>query len=165
MDQDWVMANGGWDGSCDTWQNFYAMTSEEDPFSKIMNGTGPFKFDHWTEGEEIVLTRNDDYWRTAAVGPIWDGGPSGLAKLARVVIKMVDEWGTRFAMLQAGDADSVEVPPENRPQVDPSVDETCKYDLATSGFVCEGSGSGFTMYRDFPQVSRTDIFLNFNIAK
>src|SRR3970282_1001280 len=93
MDQDWVMANGGWDGSCDTWQNFYAMTSEEDPFSKIMNRTGPFKFDHWTEGEEIVLTRNDDYWRTAAVGPIWDGGPSGLAKLARVVIKMVDEWG------------------------------------------------------------------------
>jgi len=165
MDQDWVVANGGWDGSCDTWQNFYAMTSEEDPFTKIMNGTGPFKLDHMTEGEEIVLARFDGYWRTAAMGPAWEGGPTGPSALARVVIKMVDEWGTRFAMMQAGDADNATVNPENRPQVDPLVDETCKFDLTTSGFNCEGSGSGFRMYRDFPQVLRTDIFLNFNIAK
>jgi peptide/nickel transport system substrate-binding protein len=25
LDQDWVAANGGWDGSCDTWQQFYAI--------------------------------------------------------------------------------------------------------------------------------------------
>ena len=25
-------------------------------------GTGPWKFDHWTRGTEIVLTRNDNYW-------------------------------------------------------------------------------------------------------
>jgi peptide/nickel transport system substrate-binding protein len=162
MDQDWVMANGGWDGSCDTWQNFYAMTSEEDPFSKIMNGTGPFKFDHWTEGEEIVLVRNDDYWRTE---PAWDGGPTGPAALARVVIRQVDEWGTRFAMMQAGDADFVEVNPENRPQIDPLVDGTCKYNLETFGFDCEGTGGDIRMYRDYPTVTRTDIFLNFNIAK
>ena len=55
MDKEWVVENGGWDGSCDTWQNFYAMTSEDDPFTAIANGTGPFKLDHWTKGEEIVL--------------------------------------------------------------------------------------------------------------
>ena len=33
------------------------------PFTGITNGTGPFKLDHWTQGEEIVLVRNDDYWR------------------------------------------------------------------------------------------------------
>ena len=31
MDQAWVVAQGGWDGSCDTWQNYYAEPSENDP--------------------------------------------------------------------------------------------------------------------------------------
>jgi peptide/nickel transport system substrate-binding protein len=35
MDMEWVVENGGWDGSCDTWQNFYAMQSSEDPFTGI----------------------------------------------------------------------------------------------------------------------------------
>jgi ABC-type transport system substrate-binding protein len=165
MDQEWVIENGGWDGSCDTWQNFYAMTGEEDPFSKIINGTGPFMLDHWTEGEEIVLTRNPNYWRTAEVGPAWEGGPTGPAALERVVVLLVDEWGTRFAMLQAGDADNVTVNAENRPQVDPLVGETCVYDLATAGFNCEETGDGFRMFRGLPQVSRTDVFFNFNIRR
>jgi ABC-type transport system substrate-binding protein len=162
MDQDWVIENGGWDGTCETWQNFYAMTSEEDPFSKIANGTGPFIFDHWTEGEEIVLVRNEDYWRTE---PAWDGGPTGPAALARVVIRMVDEWGTRFAMLQAGDADFVEVPPENRPQVDPLVGEMCVFNAELNDFECERTGAGVRMYRGHPTVTRTDVFFNFNIAR
>jgi len=164
MDQGWVIANGGWDGTCETWQNFYAMTSEEDPFSKIVNGTGPFMLDHWTEGEEIVLARNTSYWRTE---PAWDGGPTGPSALARVVINMVDEWGTRFAMLQAGDADNVTVPPENRPQVDPLVSETCAYNAETLGFDCAATGvaNGFRMYRGHPTVSRTDVFFNFDIVR
>lgn len=163
MDQDWVIANGGWDGSCDTWQSFYAMTSEEDPFSKIINGTGPFAFDHWIEGEEIVLTRNADYWRTEAA---WDGGPTGPAALARIVIRQVDEWGTRFAMFQAGDADFAEVPAENRPQIDPLVGELCMYNFETFGFDCEETGTGaFRAYRGQPSVSRQDVFFNFDIVR
>ncbi len=26
MEKKWVVENGGWDGSCDTWQNFYGIT-------------------------------------------------------------------------------------------------------------------------------------------
>lgn len=26
-------------------------------------GTGPYKFDNWTEGSQIVFTKNDDYWQ------------------------------------------------------------------------------------------------------
>jgi ABC-type transport system substrate-binding protein len=121
MDQKWVVAGGGWDGSCDTWQNFYAPTSADNPFSKIMNGTGPFKLDHWTAGQEIVLTRNDTYW----------GEP---AKLERVVIQNIAEWGTRFAELQAGDADVVTVPVENRSQADALVGEFSVFDTATSTY-------------------------------
>jgi ABC-type transport system substrate-binding protein len=162
MDQDWVIANGGWDGSCDTWQNTYAMTWEEDPFRQIINGTGPFMLDHWTEGEEIVLNRFPDYWRTE---PAWDGGPTGPAALARIVIRSVDEWGTRFAMLQAGDADNVTVPPENRSQVDPLVTQTCTYDATTFDFTCDGPTTGLRMYRGYPTVTRTDVFFNFNITR
>jgi ABC-type transport system substrate-binding protein len=166
MNKDWTIAQGGWDGSCDTWQNYYAVSSESDPLSKVMNGTGPFKFDHWTEGEEMVFTRNDNYWRNATTGPLFDGGPVGPAKLAQVIFKQVDEWGTRFAMLQAGDADFVNVPPENRPQVDPLVGTTCSYNADTLDFDCEKTGSGtLVKYRGYPQVTRTDVFFNFNITK
>ena len=51
---------------------------------------------------------------------------SGPAKLARVVIKEIDEWGTRFAALQAGDADYVTVNPEFWPQVDEIASKDCR---------------------------------------
>ena len=121
MDMQWVQANGGWDGSCDTWQNFYGMVSADDPFSAIANGTGAFKLDHWTPGEEIVLTKFDGYWGEAA-------------KLDRVTFKIIPEFGTRFAMLQAGDADSIDVSVENRPQVDPFVGVMRVYDPATNAY-------------------------------
>jgi ABC-type transport system substrate-binding protein len=122
MDKEWVMENGGWDGSCDTWQNYYAMTAAEDPFSTVVNGTGPFKLDHWTPGQEIVLTKNADYW----------GEP---AKLDRVVIQIVPEFGTAFAALQAGDADSIDVDPSVRVQVDPMVSEMRVFDSATNTYL------------------------------
>jgi ABC-type transport system substrate-binding protein len=121
VDQKWVGENGGWDGSCDTWQNFYAQQSSDDPIGQITNGTGPYKLDHWTQGQEIVMTRNDEYW----------GAP---AKNARVVIDIIPEWGTRFAMLQAGDADFVDVPVENRAQADAMVGEFRVFDLASNQY-------------------------------
>ncbi len=163
MDQKWVVENGGWDGSCDTWQNFYAITSENDPFTSIMNGTGPFMLDNWTKGQEIDLVRNDNYWRTE---PAWEGGPVGPAALERVVIKQVDEWGTRFAMLQAGDADAATVNSDAYVQVDPLVGELCKYDAATDSYsgTCQTTGDGaLRLYQGAPAISRQDVFPNFNI--
>ena len=105
MSKAWVAAKGGWDGDCATWQNFYGKTSEElveSGLGTFENGTGPFKLDHWTPGEEIVLVANEDYWVTE---PLWEGGPTGAPALKTVIIKSIDEFSTRFAMLQAGDAD------------------------------------------------------------
>ena len=175
MDQDWTVANGGWDGSCDTWQNFYAVPSESDPLTAIANGTGPFKLDHWTPGEEIVLARNDDYWREPA-------------KLERVVIQSVDEWGTRFAMFQAGDADVVTVNPEDRSQMDELVGSMRTFDLASNSYgeeveVCDydpsqlgaakfipcaagetGTGGPVRLYIGRPSLASQDLFFTFNIA-
>ena len=66
LDKDWAIENGAWDGSCDTWQNWYAILAENDTLGEIANGTGPFMLDHWTKGEEIALARNDNYWREPA---------------------------------------------------------------------------------------------------
>jgi ABC-type transport system substrate-binding protein len=174
MDMEWVMENGGWDGSCDTWQNFYAMTAAEDPFTTIMNGTGPFKLDHWTQGQEIVLARNETYW----------GEP---AALERVVTMIVEEWGTRFAMLQAGDADEVDVNRENTPQADALVGEfrvfnipentydpvqpLCSIDSAALGvakFIACGAGETGTdgplrLYIGRPQLQMDVVIYNFAI--
>jgi len=121
LEQKWVVSNAGWDGSCDTWQNFYASTTEDDSIDKVANGTGPFKLDHWTPTEEIVLTKNADYWGEAP-------------KLDRVVRLVIDEFGTRFAMLQAGDADYIDVLPDQRPQVDLLVGLMDAYDPATGEY-------------------------------
>jgi len=156
MDEQWVVENGGWDGSCDTWVNFYAISSGDNIFSTIANGTGPFKLDHWTPGEEIVLVRNDNYWREPA-------------KLERFIIKSIDEWGTRFAMLQAGDGDYIAVPRENTPQVDPMVGERCQFDIAANAYpeTCEmvDETKPLRLYIGRPAIVHQDVFMNFNIAQ
>jgi peptide/nickel transport system substrate-binding protein len=176
MNKDWTIANGGWDDDCATWQDYYNEPSESNPFSTITNGTGPFKLDHWTPGEEVVLVRFDDYWREPA-------------KLERVVTKFVNEWGTRFAMMQAGDADFVAVPPENRIQMDALVGEIEIFDLDKNEYlamqeVCgfnsssqgvekftacapgaTGTGGPFRLSIGRPSTSRTDMFLNFNVVE
>jgi len=125
VDKNWAIQNKAWDGSCDTWQNYYSVTNETDPLSKIMNGTGPFVLDHWTPGQEIVLARNDNYW---------GGQAKKQAALKRVVIQIIPEWGTRFAELQAGDADEVDVPVANRSQADALVGEDCQYDSVNNTY-------------------------------
>ncbi len=60
-------------------------------------GTGPFKFASYTEGSEVVLERNPDYYR------------SGVPYLDKAVFKIIGDPNTRFAALQAGDIDMIGV--------------------------------------------------------
>jgi peptide/nickel transport system substrate-binding protein len=160
LNQKWASTNGAWDGSCDTWQKFYGMTSDEDPLSKIMNGTGPFKFDNWDQANsQVTLARNDAYWRTE---PAWTGGPTGPAKLQKVVITGINEWGTRFSMLQAGDADFIVVPRANVVQVDPLVGETCQWNADKGDFdACQATSSQpIRLFKGHPAVTQDTMFLN-----
>lgn len=118
LDMEWMVENGDWDGDCATWRNWHNPTAEETILFDKVNGTGPFKLDHWTPGEEIVMVANEDYWRTE---PIWEGGPSGPPSIKTAIIKLVEEWGTRLAMLETGDADWIEVDIANIAQIDPLV--------------------------------------------
>ena len=68
-------------------------------------GTGAFKFDSWTQGDRIELSRNPDYW----------GEP---AKLDNVTFKFISDPTAAFAAVMAEDVDvfSNFPAPENLPQ-------------------------------------------------
>jgi peptide/nickel transport system substrate-binding protein len=151
----WVIQQGGWDGNPATAEKYHDPAAEQDELFKVMNGTGPYKLERWVPGDEVDLVRNDNYWLTQ---PLWDGGPYGPAKIQRVVIKNVPEWGTRFAMLQAGDADLATVDRQYISQVDPLVKETCDY--KTNQCTTINPSGTLRLYKGLPTVIADTIFFN-----
>jgi len=155
----WVVAGGGWDGSCDTWQTFYGKVAEDlnaGPLGTTAMGTGPYKLDKWTPQEEIVMVANENYWRTE---PIWEGGPSGVPALKKVIIKSVEEFSTRLAMLQAGDADQTVLGSQADWSImDTLVGEECELYYKN----CQTKGDGMLrLMRNGGISSRTDMYFNF----
>ncbi len=130
VDREFTIARGGWDEDCARWRDFYQVEKEALPLHDVANGTGPFKLERWVPGEEIVLVRNEDYWRAPA-------------KLKRVVIKVVEEFGTRKLMLEQGDADIIDVDRQYIPQM-------------------EGLPGVRTVY-NLPSLANTAIFFNYDI--
>jgi peptide/nickel transport system substrate-binding protein len=162
MSKEWVVAKGGWDGSCATWQKFYGLTAANDPIAEIANGTGPYQLVSWDHATKTVtLKAFDGYWRTDA---LWDGAKTGPAAIKNVIIKGVDEWGTRFSMLQAGDADFAVVDRSNISQVDPLVGERADFDVTANKFgdlkATSTPDQPLRLWFGVPALTRTDIFLN-----
>lgn len=160
LDKDWAIENGAWDGDCANWVNWYAPGAEianAEQIGAITNGTGPFKLESWTPNEEMVFVRNDDYWQTE---PLYEGGHSGPAAFERYIIRIIPEFGTAYATLQAGDADYITVNTADWPQADTLVGEDCDYQTGS----CEVVGDGVAQrWAGMPRPARTDIFMNFNV--
>ncbi len=53
-------------------------------------GTGPFKFDSWTPGEQLTLVRNDDYWGEQA-------------QLEKIIFQPISDNAARLQALQNGE--------------------------------------------------------------
>ncbi len=128
----WSVGRGDWDGSK---AGLGAMNNPADPSgTKLFSagiGTGPFKIASWDrQNRQVVLERHDAYWRDPA-------------KLARVVIRVIEEFGPRKLMLEQGDADIITV---NRPE-----------QTQVEGL------RGVRIADDIPQLSNVGIFMNLNI--
>jgi peptide/nickel transport system substrate-binding protein len=80
-------------------------------------GTGPFKFDSWTRGDKLVLTRFDDYWGKTDPNPsAWHG--TG-AKLDQLIFKPISDNAARLQALQAGEIQGYDlVEPQDIPTIE-----------------------------------------------
>ncbi len=91
----WSIAHGDWDGTEATWEKFNNSAKEQSPLFEREDGSGPFKLVRWDRRtQEFLLERFDGYWRAPA-------------KIKYVVVKGVNEFGTRKLMLLNGDADTI----------------------------------------------------------
>lgn len=102
VDREWAVERGAWDGSCATWQNWYAIQSEESALAATILGTGPYALDYWTPGAAYTLLSNDDYWR--GDDPMWDDGPFGVPALGSVRVLQVTDANERWQLLESGAA-------------------------------------------------------------
>jgi peptide/nickel transport system substrate-binding protein len=76
-----------------------ANATTDDPWASDWLGEnsasfGPFKVESLTPSEEVVLVRNEDYWR-------------GVPTIERVIIRAVPEAATRVQLLLSGDVDII----------------------------------------------------------
>ncbi len=61
-------------------------------------GTGPYRFESWSSGESLTLTRNDDYWGGK---PIW----------RKVAFRVIENPAARVAALSTGGVDLADAIP------------------------------------------------------
>ena len=117
MPRTWAASHGDWDGSAGTWQKFNNPKLQDRYAFDHMNGTGPFKLQQWDrQAKQIVLLRNDNYWRPPA-------------RLARVVVRSVEEFTTRRLALAQGDADIIDVQRADQSKVVGMADVTIRDDF------------------------------------
>ena len=93
---------------CDVMQQSWVEERERSAINQEMTGTGPFELDSYTEGEEVVLVRNENYW-------------DDLADPSEVTFTAAAESSTRVNQLLAEETDVVvNVPPQEITRVDNS---------------------------------------------
>ncbi len=93
VSEDFVEAHGG-----------VVVNTHNDYMDRHTCGTGPYAMTEWVPNSHILLTRNDNYWREPAT-------------LKYVIIKKVQDVGTRILMLKSGDADSIYLPRDHKSDV------------------------------------------------
>ena len=105
VNKDWVIAQGGWSGTGADWIDFNGIKKEESVLFNAVNGTGAFEFVRWEKGMELVMTRNDDYFR-------------GAAQFVTAQIRSIPEWSTQKLLFQQGDIDFMAPPRDVLPQIE-----------------------------------------------
>jgi len=91
---------------------------DQQTFGRNPVGSGPFMFERWDVGSQVILKRNPDYHTNRP-----DLQNRAAPYLDQIVFRVVPEEGTRIAALETGELDIVPVPLEDasRLEADPSV--------------------------------------------
>jgi peptide/nickel transport system substrate-binding protein len=86
--KDMVGQRGATDANIKKWAEAF----NRHPADRAPIGTGPYKFERWDTGKEIVLVRNDDYWGRKA-------------RLDKIVYRIISDYTAALAALKSGDLD------------------------------------------------------------
>src|SRR5437016_8307010 len=70
----------------------FAEAFNRHPANRAPVGTGPFKFEKWDTGRELVLTRNNDYWGKKPY-------------LDKIVYRIITDYTAALTALKAGEVD------------------------------------------------------------
>ena len=101
----WAISKGQWDGREETLPRHNNPRAQDVLPNDAVVGSGPYKLERYDrKNKQVILTRHEKYWR-------------GPARLKTVVVKVVEDFGTRKLMLQAGDADVIYGPQLFLPQL------------------------------------------------
>ncbi|MFC4408044.1 ABC transporter substrate-binding protein [Haloarchaeobius iranensis] len=85
---------------CDIMQRSWVEDRSKSEIGQTMNGTGPFKLDSYTQDEQVVMTRYEDYWDDPA-------------EVSELTFTSAAESSTRVNQLLQGETDIiVNVPPQ-----------------------------------------------------
>ena len=96
---------GEWSGTAADWQKFNSPKDEDSKFlRRVPLGSGPFVLERYDVGKDVILKRNDAYWRKPAA-------------LSRVILQSVNDDSTRLQMLRTGDADAIDFTRAMVPQI------------------------------------------------
>jgi peptide/nickel transport system substrate-binding protein len=68
--------------------------AQADALGRAPVGTGPFVFDSWVDGSQVVLNANADYW-------------GGAPELEQVVVRIIPEVATQIVELRSGGVDMI----------------------------------------------------------
>ena len=74
------------------------MEMGEEKFNRNPIGTGPFQFDSWDSGKQIVLKKFDKYWQAP------------LPNLDSITFRIVGDTVTRESLLKTGEVDFIDAP-------------------------------------------------------
>lgn len=96
VDKEWVIEQGGWDGTLENAPKYHKVDSGEETLHHITNGTGPYIMKSWEPSNEFIFERFEGYWGSKPA-------------LKNAIFKYVPEWSTRKLMLVNGDVDSATV--------------------------------------------------------
>ncbi|TFH05053.1 MAG: ABC transporter substrate-binding protein [Spirochaetales bacterium] len=116
VNKDFVIANGGWDGTAATWKEYNQIDANEETLWDIENGTGPYMLNRWEKGVEMVVERFDGYH-----------GKRPALKYG--IYRVMDEWTTRKLALLQGDVDIASVNAVNYPEMEGEAGITIARDL------------------------------------
>lgn len=77
-------------------------------------GSGPYKFERWDVGQQVVLERNENYW-------------GHKPKLKKVVFKFILNETAALQALRAGEIDFMDAPPEQYSEMKSNKEFTAKF--------------------------------------